>query len=500
MITSELVKNQPTKLVNFIENQLIDFVRKSKRENYHLLSEGKEVTETEFDSKYLDKTVTITKDTLTITEGVGCYFNYFTKELWFVYWEDDCGNFDFSPHHNLEFILSFDSLKVSSISFILDEFHKDLQEMVKNHFLDDDKKSFSILEDFSSLKSSRYLMNFDPFNLKYLLLDKEYWIQNPTEEPGNLFAIRNFLSVVNSIDFTSLSESNSEEDKFFLKLFKNSLMENLIPDYEAEKPLRTSLGINLAYSFESNFLKLKAKHKEEIEKLFKMFSLLLSQDEIEKIFTSLSKNSYFTTEQFLLSYLKFEKVIESNVNFAAKLIHNSMRDITSDELSSKFFLGLVYFVEEKNLLELFNKLSSTVTITDRDVQKILEDYSLNSLEVKSLLKLLDVVEKSKSTVYYKLTNLKKMESLTLEGIHSVWNECHEHIGDDSFEELLSTKTEGIFQGISQKIVELNFHLDIAQKCQKEEQTQERLKMLNVYKFSLEGIKDNLQKIVKQLDF
>lgn len=160
----------------------------------------------------------------------------------------------------------------------------------------------------------------------------------------------------------------------------------------------------------------------------------------------------------------------------------------------------MYFVEEKNLLELFNKLSSTVTITDRDVQKILEDYSLNSLEAKSLLKLLDVVEKSKSTVYYKLTNLKKMESLTLEGIHSVWNECHEHIGDDSFEELLSTKTEGIFQGISQKIVELNFHLDIAQKCQKEEQTQERLKMLNVYKFSLEGIKDNLQKIVKQLDF
>ena len=277
-------------------------------------------------------------------------------------------------------------------------------------------------------------------------------------------------------------------------------MENLIPDYESESPLRTSLGINLAYCFHQNSPKLEVQHKEGIKKLFEMFSLILSQDEIENIFTSLSKNSYFTTEQFLLSYLKFEKVIEQDVDFSAKLIYNSMRSIKSGELPPEFFLGLVYFVEEKNLLELFNKLSSTVTITDRDVQKILEDYSLNSLEAKSLLKLLDVVEKSKSTVYYKLTNLKKMESLTLEGIHSVWNECHEHIGDDSFEELLSTKTEGIFQGISQKIVELNFHLDIAQKCQKEEQTQERLKMLNVYKFSLEGIKDNLQKIVKQLDF
>lgn len=478
---------------------MIDFVRTSKREDYHLLSEGKEITETEFDSKYLDKTVTITKDTSTITEGVGCYFNYFTQELWFVYWEDDCGNFDFSPHHNLEFILSFDSLKVSSISLILDEFHKDLQEMVKNHLLDDDKKSFSILENFSSLKSSTYLMNFDPFNLKYLLLDKEYWIQNPTEEPGNLFAIRNFLSIVNSFDFISLSESDSEEDKLFLKLFKSSLMENLIPDYESERPLRTSLGINLAYSFESNFLKLKAKHKEEIEKLFEMFSILLSQDEIEKIFTTLSKNSYFTVDEFLLSYLKSEQIINKNVEFAAKLIHNSMRSIKSDELSSEFFLGLVDFVKEENLLELFNQLFLTVTITDRDVQKIIEDYSLNSSEAKSLLKLLSLVKKSHSTTYYKLTNLKKLENLTLEGIHSAWNECTGYF-NNNFEETRFTKIEILFQGISQKISELNFHLNVSKKCQQEQQTQTGLKMLTVYKVSLEGVKNNLQNIVKQIDF
>ena len=280
-------------------------------------------------------------------------------------------------------------------------------------------------------------------------------------------------------------------------------MENLIPDYDSKSPLRTSLGINLAYSFESNFLKLKAKHKEEVEKLFKMFSLLLSQDEIDTLFTSLSKNNYFKVDKFLLSYLKFEKMIEGDVDFSAKLIHNSMRSIKSGELSPEFFLGLVDFVEEENLLELFNKLSLTVTITDKDVEKIIEEYSVNSPEAKSLLNLLTLVEKSKSTVYYKLTNLNKLEGVALNSIQGVWNECHEYIGDDNFEELLSilsTKTKNIFQGISQKIVELNFHLDIAKKCQKDEQTQERLKMLNVYKFSLEGIKDNLQNIVKQLDF
>lgn len=499
MITNELVKTQPTKIVDFITHQLIDFVRTSKRKNYHLLSEGKEVSEAEFDSKYLDKTVTITKDTSGVTKRVRCYFNYFTQKLWFIYLQEDCKNFDFPPHHHLEFILSFNLIEVSSISLILDEFHKDLQEMVKNHLLYGDKKSFSILEDFSSLKSSKYLMNFDPLNLKYLLLDKEYWIQNPTEEPGNLFATRNFLSVINSIDFTSLSESDSEEDKLFLKLFKNSLTENLIPDYDSKSPLRTSLGINLAYSFESNFLKLKAKHKEEIEKLFKMFSLILNQDELDILFTSLSKNSYFTVDEFLLSYLKSERVIEKNVDFAAKLIHNSMRSIKSDELSSKFFLGLVDFVKEENLLELFNQLSLTVTITDRDVQKILEDYSVNSPEAKSLLKLLSLVKKSQSTAYYKLTNLKKMENLTLEGIHNAWNECTGYF-NNNFEETRFTKIEILFQGISQKISELNFHLNVSKKCQQEEQTQKSLKMLTDYKVSLEGVKKNLQNIVKQIDF
>lgn len=498
MITNELVKTQPTKIVDFITHQLIDFVRTSKRKNYHLLSEGKEVSEAEFDSKYLDKTVTITKDTSGVTKRVRCYFNYFTQKLWFIYLQEDCKNFDFPPHHHLEFILSFNLIEVSSISLILDEFHKDLQEMVKNHLLYGDKKSFSILEDFSSLKSSKYLMNFDPLNLKYLLLDKEYWIQNPTEEPGNLFVTRNFLSVINSIDFTSLSESDSEEDKLFLKLFKNSLTENLIPDYDSKSPLRTSLGINLAYSFESNFLKLKVKHKEGIEKLFKIFSLLLSQDEVEKIFTSLSRNNYFKVDKFLLSYLKFERVIERDVDFAAKLIHNSMRNIKSDELSSEFFLGLVDFVKEENLLELFNQLSLTATITDRDVQKILGDYSVNSPEAKSLLKLLSLVKKSQSTAYYKLTNLKKLENLTLEGIQSAWDECTGYFNDNS-DETVFTKIESLFKGISQKISELNFHLTVSKKCQKEEQTQKGLKMLTAYKVSLEGVKNNLQNIVKKVN-
>lgn len=501
LITNELINSQPTKIVDFIAHQLIDFVRTSKRENYHLLSEGKRVSEAEFDSKYLDKTTIITKYTSTITEGVRGYFNYFTQEMWFVHWNEECKSFP--SHHNLEFIISFNSIEVSSIALILDEFHKDLQEMVKNHLLDGDKKSFYILQDFNSLKSSKYLMNFEPLNLKYLLLDKEYWIQNPTEEPGNLFATRNFLSVVNSFDFTSLSKSDSDEDKLFLELFKNSLLENLTPDYSSKNPLNTSLGINLAYCFEYHSLKLQHQHEKSLKNLFEVFSTLLCQEEILNLITTLSKNNYFTIKSFLVAYLKSEKVIEKDLEFATKLIHNSMRSIKSGELSPEFFLGLVDFVKEENLLELFNKLFLTVTITDRDVEKIIEEYSVNSPEAKSLLNLLTLVEKSKSTVYYKLTNLNKLEGVALNSIQGVWNECHEYIGDDNFEELLSilsTKTKNIFQGISQKIVELNFHLDIAKKCQKDEQTQERLKMLNVYKFSLEGIKDNLQNIVKQLDF
>ena len=491
MITSELVKNQPTKLVNFIENQLIDFVRKSKRENYHFLSFGKEVSEEEFNFRF-DNLLSMQKDYICIQKSYNVevnlrgHFNYFTQEMWFSFRGED----DNLPNHNhLKFTIS--------VSLVLDKFYQKLSEVVKNYLLKDEETKNSILYDFVFRESDEYrvLMNVD----KYLILDKQDWLQNPTEEPGDITAMEAFFSLIKPLDFISLSESDSEEDKLFLKLFKNSLMENLIPDYDSKSPLRNSLGINLAYSFESNFLKLKAKHKEEIEKLFKMFSLLLSQDEIDTLFTSLSKNNYFKVDKFLLSYLKFEKMIERDVDFSAKLIHNSMRSIKSGELSSEFFLGLVDFVEEENLLELFNQLSLTVTITDRDVQKIPEDYSIHLPEAKSLLKLLGLVKNSNSTTYYKLTNLKKLENLTLDGIHSVWNGCNENIGDDDFEGLLSTGIETLFQGISQKIAKLKLHLEVAEKCQKRQQTKERLKMLNVYKCSLDGVKDNLQKI-KQVNF
>lgn len=497
MITSELVKNQPTKLVNFIENQLIDFVRKSKRENYHFLSFGKEVSEEEFNFRF-DNLLSMQKDYICIQKSYNVevnlrgHFNYFTQEMWFSFLGED----DNLPNHNhLKFTISVN--QPISVSLVLDKFYQKLSEVVKNYLLKDEETKNSILYDFVFRESDEYrvLMNVD----KYLILDKQDWLQNPTEEPGDITAMEAFFSLIKPLDFISLSESTSEEDKLFLELFKNSLMENLLPDYDSKSPLRTSLGINLAYSFESNFLKLKVKHKEEIEKLFKMFSLIFNQDELDILFTSLSKNSYFTVDEFLLSYLKSERVIEKNVDFAAKLIHNSMRSIKSDELSSKFFLGLVDFVKEENLLELFNQLSLTVTITDRDVQKILEDYSVNSPEAKSLLKLLSLVKKSHSTVYYKLTNLKKMEILTLEGIHNAWNECTGYF-NNNFEETIFTKIEILFQGISQKISELNFHLNVSKKCQQEEQTQKSLKMLTAYKVSLEGVKNNLQNIVKQLDF
>ena len=47
---------------------------------------------------------------------------------------------------------------------------------------------------------------------------------------------------------------------------------------------------------------------------------------------------------------KFEKVIEQGVDFAVKLIHNSMRSIKSGELSPEFFLGLVDFVDDVDFL------------------------------------------------------------------------------------------------------------------------------------------------------
>lgn len=109
------------------------------------------------------------------------------------------------------------------------------------------------------------------------------------------------------------------------------------------------------------------------------------------------------------------------------------------------------------------------------------------------------MKKSNSTVYYKLTNLKKLENLTLEGIHSAWNECTGYF-NNNFEETRFTKIEILFQGISQKISELNFHLNVSKKCQQEQQTQTGLKMLTAYKVSLEGVKNNLKNIVKQLDF
>lgn len=490
MITSELVKNQPTKLVNFIENQLIDFVRKSKRENYHFLSFGKEVSEEEFNFRF-DNLLSMQKDYICIQKSYNVevnlrgHFNYFTQEMWFSFRGED----DNLPNHNhLKFTISVN--QPISVSFVLDKFYQKLSEVVKNYLLKDEETKNSILYDFVFRESDEYrvLMNVD----KYLILDKQDWLQNPTEEPGDITAMEAFFSLIKPLDFISLSESDSEEDKLFLKLFKNSLMENLIPDYDSKSPLRTSLGINLAYSFESNFLKLKAKHKEEVEKLFKMFSLLLSQDEIEKIFTSLSRNNYFKVDKFLLSYLKFEKVIEKDIDFTVKLIHNSMRSIKSGELSPEFFLGLVDFVKEDNLLELFNKLSLTVTITDRNVQKILDDNGTGSQEAKNLLKLLSLVKKSKSVVYYKLTDIKKIETITLESIQNVWGDYRNCLMNETAEELILTRIETISQAVLKKIFELTFHLDVAKKCQTENLKQ-GLKLLVLYKKSLEEIVNNLYK-------
>lgn len=210
------------------------------------------------------------------------------------------------------------------------------------------------------------------------------------------------------------------------------------------------------------------------------------------MFTSLSKNNYFKVDRFLLSYLDFEKVIEQDVDFSAKLIHNSMRSIKSGELSPEFFLGLVDFVKEENLLELFNKLSLTVTITDRDVQKILDDNGTDSQEAKNLLKLLSLVKKSKSIIYYKLTDIKKMETITLESIQNVWGDYRNCLMNETAEELILTRIEMISQAVLKKIFELTFHLDVAKKCQTENLKQ-GLKLLILYKKSLEEIVNNLYK-------
>lgn len=484
MITNELVKTQPTKLINFIESQLIDFVRKSKREDYHFLLKRKEVSEDEFHLMF-DNLLSFYKDEEYFSINIQGNFNYFTQEMWFLFSGED----DVLPSHNhLKFTISIN--QPISVSLVLDEFYKRLSEVAKNYLLEDGETTPSILYKFGSQKPFKYSITIDVY--QYLVLDKQDWLQNPTEEPGDLTAMEAFFSLIKPLDFTSLSESDSEEDKLFLKLFKNSLMENLIPDYDSENPLRTSLGINLAYSFECNFLKLKAKHKEEIEKLFRMFSLLLSQDEIDTLFTSISKNNYFKVDKFLLSYLKFEKMIEQDVDFTVKLIYNSMRSIKSGELSPEFFLGLVDSVEEENLLELFNKLSLTVTITDRNVQNILDDNGTDSQEAKNLLKLLSLVKKSKSVVYYKLTDIKKMETITLESIQNVWGDYRNCLMNETAEELILTRIETISQAVLKKIFELTFHLDVAKKCQIENLKQ-GLKLLVLYKKSLEEIVNNLYK-------
>ena len=186
MITSELVKNQPTKLVNFIENQLIDFVRKSKRESYN------------------------------VEVNLRGHFNYFTQEMWFSFRGED----DNLPNHNhLKFTISVN--QPISVSLVLDKFYQKLSEVVKNYLLKDEETKNSILYDFVFRESDEYrvLMNVD----KYLILDKQDWLQNPTEEPGDITAMEAFFSLIKPLDFISLSESDSEEDKLFLKLFKNSL-------------------------------------------------------------------------------------------------------------------------------------------------------------------------------------------------------------------------------------------------------------------------------------
>lgn len=169
-----------------------------------------------------------------------------------------------------------------------------------------------------------------------------------------------------------------------------------------------------------------------------------------------------------------------------------MRIIKSGELSSEFFLGFVEFLEEENLLELFNKLSLTVTITDKNIQNILDDNGTDSQDAKNLLKLLSLVKKSKSVVYYKLTDIKKMETITLESIQNVWGDYRNCLMNETAEELILTRIEMISQSVLKKIFELSFHLDVAKKCQTENLKQ-GLKLLILYKKSLEEIVNNLYK-------
>lgn len=165
MITNELVKDQPTKLIDFIESQLIDFVRKLKREDYHFLLKNKEVSEDEFHLMF-DNLLSFYKDEDYFSINIQGNFNYFTQEMWFSFSGED----DVLPSHNhLKFTISIN--QPISVSLVLDEFYKRLSEVVKNHLLEDGETTPSILYKFGSQKPFKYSTTIDVY--QYLVLDKQ---------------------------------------------------------------------------------------------------------------------------------------------------------------------------------------------------------------------------------------------------------------------------------------------------------------------------------------
>ena len=64
--------------------------------------------------------------------------------------------------------------------------------------------------------------------------------------------------------------------------------------------------------------------------------------------------------------------------------------------------------------------------------------------------------------------------------------------NETAEELILTRIEMISQAVLKKIFELTFHLDVVKKCQTENLKQ-GLKLLVLYKKSLEEIVNNLYK-------
>ena len=85
-----------------------------------------------------------------------------------------------------------------------------------------------------------------------------------------------------------------------------------------------------------------------------------------------------------------------------------------------------------------------------------------------------------------------METVTLESIQNVWGDYHNCLMNETAEELILTRVEMISQSVLKKIFELTFHLDVAKKCQNENLKQ-GLKLLVLYKKSLEEIVNNLYK-------